>query len=83
MVLSTLVEKSIYHREKSQKLAFRAIALRQSEAKEWGRVSKEKNKTPLLLYSLRGSPLFVFLGEGWWWVRGFAFPFYSGQDLRV
>ena len=22
-------------------------------------------------------------GGGWWWVRGFAFPFYSGQDLRV
>ena len=48
MVLSTVIVKSIYHSEKSQKLAFRAIALCQSEGGEWGRVSKEKIKTPRL-----------------------------------
>ena len=50
MVLSTVVVKSIYHSEKSQKLAFRAIALCQSEGREWGRVSKEKIKTPPSLF---------------------------------
>ena len=49
MVLSTVVVKSIYHSEKSQKLAFRAIALCQSEGGEWGRVSKEKIKTPVFI----------------------------------
>ena len=49
MVLSTVVVKSIYHSEKSQKLAFRAIALCQSEGREWEGYQKRKLRPPVFI----------------------------------